>query len=573
MTERSRFCSILFSAFFLFFCAISADAAYRPMDAIPQARTDAFYIVGELQDLKEITNRLSHSFALNRSFAEIDALKSFPRWLRNSPVQQGAFLFDFSPLTSKEFGDVIRLNIALSFGEEHAALLKKIQRKKASPEEIYHLLFADEALNKRLSDPEQRESADFLGITPSEKGQNEYRLLDAVDMKMTARGNLLLISIESGLENMIRALGTPSLRHGEKRALPQDNSVVFQVGEAMMEMIQPKMKEVLPYKTQTGTVRLEASIKMQDNGWDLKVVTDIPDLVIPSADLAGLSRPLEEGAFLSAGGQVPFMASSWYLSPSRIQRAIDEKKLPTALWLGVASKKYNSAKNASGQKKENPFEEVKKILSYLKERDPNGNLFKIFNTVSLATAGEEVDKGTYYLALTKGDASAVALLDQYLSGYMQKNNASKRYQRTTLQGWDAVYTLNMLNKAGGKNFLLALRKDQVLLGFMDPSQLNTPLNTSGLLIENLIANRTLSEFIYFDVSKLRRFAWDKLLSSDDALKSIKSRRDRFFLSRVLLFLTDIKEVGVETTSVHDFNFRFITGQPSTEEKARLLFGK
>ena len=71
MTERSRFCSVLFSVVFLFFCAISADAAYRPMDAIPQARTDAFYVVVELQDLKEMTNRLSYSFAVNRSFAEM----------------------------------------------------------------------------------------------------------------------------------------------------------------------------------------------------------------------------------------------------------------------------------------------------------------------------------------------------------------------------------------------------------------------------------------------------------------------------------------------------------------------
>ena len=78
MTERSRFCSVLFSVVFLFFCAISADAAYRPMDAIPQARTDAFYVVVELQDLKEMTNRLSYSFAVNRSFAEMGAFKLFP---------------------------------------------------------------------------------------------------------------------------------------------------------------------------------------------------------------------------------------------------------------------------------------------------------------------------------------------------------------------------------------------------------------------------------------------------------------------------------------------------------------
>ena len=152
---------------------------------------------------------------------------------------------------------------------------------------------------------------------------------------------------------------------------------------------------------------------------------------------------------------------------------------------------------------------------------------------------------------------------------MQKNNASKRYKRTTPQGWDAVYTVNMPNKAGGKNLLLALRKDQVLLGWIDSSQLNTPLNTSGQLVADLIANRTLSEFIYFDVEKLRGFAWDKLFS-DDARKSIRSGRDRLFLSRMLLLLTDIKEIGVETTSVHEFNFRFITGQPSDAEKVKLL---
>ena len=565
MTERSRFGSVLFSVLFLFFCAVSADAAYRPMDAIPQARTDAFYVVGELRDLKEMTSRLSYSFAVNRASAETDALKYFPRWLRNSPVQQAAFLIDFSPLKSKKFDDVVRLNIALSFGEEQAALLKKIQRKKATPEEIYRLLFADEFLDKMLSDPEQRESADFLRIRPSEKGRNEY-LLDTLDMKMTARGNLLLISIESGLEEMMRALNTPSLRHEEKRALPRENSVVMQMGEELMETIQPKMKEVLPYKTETGAVRFETSITLQDNGWDLRAVTNLPDLVISPADAEGLSQPLAEGSFLSAGGQVPFMASVWHLTPSRIQRAINENKLPTALWLDVASKKYNNAKNAS---EKNPFEEAKNILSYLKKRDPNGNLFKIFNTVSLVSAGEKLEKGSYYLALTKGDAAAVALLDQYLSGYIQKNNASKRYKRTTPQGWDAVYTLNMPNKASDKNLLLALHKDQVLLGWMDSKQLNTPLNTSGKMVEDLIANRTLSEFIYFDVEKLRGFAWEKLLS-DDAQKSIRSERDRYFLSRMLLLLTDIKEIGVGTTSIHDFNFRFITGQPSDAEKVKLL---
>ena len=551
MTERSRFCSVLFSVVFLFFCAISADAAYRPMDAIPQARTDAFYVVVELQDLKEMTNRLSYSFAVNRSFAEMGAFKLFPRLLRNSPAQQGAFLFDFS-LLAKKFDDAMRLNIALSFGDEYAALLKKIERKKASPEEIYQLLFTD------MDVP-------FFEITAPKAGKGEYHL-DDVDLEITARGNLLLISGESGLGEMIRALGTPSLRHEEKRALPRENSVVLQVGEELMETIQPKMEEVLPYKTQTGVVRFESSITMQDNGWDLRVVTNLPDLVISSADAAGLSQPLAEGAFLSAGGQVPFMASAWHLAPSRIQRAIDENKLPTALWLDVASKKYNNAKNASGK---NPFEEAKNILSYLKKRDPNGNLFKIFNTVSLVSAGEKLEKGSYYLALTKGDAAAVALLDQYLSGYMQKNNASKRYKRTTPQGWDAVYTVNMPNKAGGKNLLLALRKDQVLLGWIDSSQLNTPLNTSGQLVADLIANRTLSEFIYFDVEKLRGFAWDKLFS-DEAQKSIRSGRDRLFLSRMLLLLTDIKEIGVETTSIHDFNFRFITGQPSDAEKVKLL---
>ena len=565
MIGRSRFCSALFSLVLLFCLAISADAAYRPMDAIPKARPDTFYIVGEVQDLEEMTTRLSYSFALNRLTSGVDVFKSLPHWLRNLPAQKGAFLLDVDPLTDRR--KRIRFNIALSFGDEHAALLKKIERKKATPAEIYSLLFF---VDNRLSGDGQVESVDFLGIMAPEGGKGEYRL-DNIDMEMTARGNLLLISIESGLGEMTQALSTPSFRHEEKRVLSRGNSVVLQMGETLMKKVRREIKEILPYGAQEGALRFEASVKMRENGWDMRAVTNVSDLFMPSADLAEISRPLEKGAFLSVGGAAPFIASSWNLSPSRIQRAIGEGKLPTTLLYHWVLRKYDNVKNAQGKKQDNPLKDVKNIFSYLEERDPNGNLFKIFNTVSLVAAGGGAsDKGTYYLALTKGDAAAVAQLDKDLYSYMQKNNASKRYRRINLQGWDAVYTLNTPDKAGSRELALALRNDQVLVGFIDLGQLSTPLNTSGRMVEDLIANRALSEFIYFDVEALRRLAWDKVFS-DGAQKSKMSRRDRFFFSRMLLCFTDFKEIGVETTSARDFNFRFTTGQPSTEEKSRLLF--
>ena len=491
-------------------CLIAVPALATPRNALAPWPEDAIFAVVVLENVKDMATELAPS--VETMFPE-GALVA--EWLRSVPVKSVAVSFGY-----KDW--VFRLQGALSFGPEKRTILDRIAGGTAEPGDLDALLDnpAEGAFDFVL-----HENATYLIIS------------DGMVLAMvTAKEDTLLLGfapedLTAGLEALENA--------GKRLVIPRKYTtpdfLYFADNGMFVKSIQEEMGEFLPLRD--VPFRMELGFTPQEKGWRLSAFLNLARVFFSDEALSAFT-PLPPHPLPLFGEQAPFFAA--------------RGRLPIT---DVALAEVRAAA-ASGDEDARNVTDLLDILGHYGLND--SDLKDLLGSFSLVAGGEAKALSTLleakvpgvYLTLTgtpEAHAKALAAAERFAAG-----ETAPPVQVVDVPGWTKVFVAE-----DPLPFVTAFRKDLLLLGFVDPKDLEkSPVPQPTL---EALSEKALLKFLYLHIPGLRTTVlslvdpvgqpWHEAFGLGDvkefALSALQAFRQTEEAEELFLAVPNVEEVFLE----------------------------